>query len=199
MNYEEMTNAELKQYCEDNGIEVTAKNPAKPNKAELLGAIDGTMADANAQDDSFAAEAVQQVEEAKKAVEKPKIVATGEKTAAQKRRAVYNKKMALKRVLVTDNKDNQTKQDLMTVAWGNRELKYHTDRVVLGKPWHVRQGALDNIIASTYSKPVQNYETNTIDYVTTPMFNIVDLGILSKEEYARIAEKQNVRNATLVE
>ena len=37
--FEEMTNAELKEACEDFGLEVKANNPAKPNKGEYVAAL----------------------------------------------------------------------------------------------------------------------------------------------------------------
>ena len=42
--FEDMTNTELKEACEDFGLSVAAKNPAKPNKTEYLEALNAFKA-----------------------------------------------------------------------------------------------------------------------------------------------------------
>jgi len=191
MNFEEMTNAELVSYCEENEIEVESKGK-KPNKTELLAAVgvSGT------EEDEFLAEAMEQVNKANATVKLDK--EAGKLTKAQIKKEQFKKQMALQRVLITDNSDNQTKTDLMFVSWGNRILGYHTDRVLLGKPWHVRTGAMNNLRDATIYKPVQD-DKGVVTTVKVPKYNIVDLGLLSEAEYKVIGEKQKIRNASLAE
>lgn len=185
MNYEEQTNADLKQLCEDLDLEVKAKNPSKPNKAELIAALN--------EYDGVTPEVVEEIVQD----ESPEVESKGTLNKAQLRRHQHREKMKLVRVMATSNADNQTKVDLITISWGNDLLGYHTDRLLLGKPWHIRQGALDNLRATTITKPVQNEEQNKIDYNQIPAYNVQDLGLLSKDEYKALGEKQKVRDAAV--
>ena len=191
MSYDrDMSNKELAELCEAVGAEVEAKNSNKPNKDELRAALDKYYG------------INEQVIEDKEEVETPDFPQapqsdTKVQTKAQKRRAQYEENMKLVRVLVTSNASNQTKQDLVNISWGNRLLGYNTDRVILGKPWHVRNGALKNMRNRTISSPVQNEEQNRIDYVTIPAYNVVELGLLSMKEYREMGEKQKAKTASL--
>lgn len=188
MNYEEQTNAELKQLCADLGLDVEAKNPSKPNKAELIKALE-------IYDGTYEEEVTEEPGTETAPTNKP-----AKLNKAQLRRKQYQDKMKLVRVMITSNAVNQTKagsDEVQTVSWGNRVLGYQTDRYILGKPWHVRQGALDNLRNSTITIPAQNDEQNKVDWNVVPAFNIVELAPLTKEEIKTIAEKQKVRNATV--
>ena len=190
----EASNKELSELCEAVGVEVVAKG-SKPTKAELTAALDeyyGVAEEAVADENESEA-----VDETVVGAEVDKSIAIRKKTKAQIRKEQYDENMKLVRVLVTSNATNQTKTELTTISWGNRLLGYHTDRVILGKPWHVRQGALNNMKDRKITNPVQNEEQNRIDYVTVPAYNIVDLGLLSMKEYKEMAEKQKAKNASM--
>jgi ABC-type enterochelin transport system substrate-binding protein len=189
MNYEDKTNKELVELCEELNIDVDAKNPSKPNKAELITALEAY--DAETEDFVSGDDMVEQIEEA---AENP--AATTE-TKAQKRRRQVRELTKKVRVIATSNADNQTKTDLITIGWGNDLIGHQNDRLLLGKPWHIRQGALDTLRAMTINKAVQNDEQNRVDYVELPAYNVQDLGLLSKEEYKAMADKQKVRDAAV--
>lgn len=181
----EASNKELKELCEAVGADIVAKNPSKPNKTELISALDGYYGVSVDVDET-----------------EPEVVAVQpgapkKLTKSQKRKLQYKDGMKLIRVLVTSNDTNQTKQELITVGWGNNLLGYHNDRIILGKPWHVRNGALANLRDRTIKTPVQNEEHNRIDYVTIPAYNIVDLGLLTMKEYREMGEKQKAKEASL--
>lgn len=185
-NYEDMTNAEMKQLCEDLGLDVDAKNPAKPNKAELSAALDEYYAPAAKTESEPEIEIV---------AEKPK--ETAKKKEVSLRKKQYDAKMKKVRVMVTSNADNQTKHQNRTITWGNRVLGHNTDIVVFEKPWYIRQGALDNMRTATIVKHFQNDETGQPDSVVIPAYNIVELGHLTEEEIKKMARNQQVRNAAL--
>ena len=187
MIYEEQTNAELSSMIEDLGIDVDAKNPKKPNKAELVAALykyDGVEP----------AEVVSNDTEVK-AVVKPK-----KQTLAQKKREQHKKYMKLIRVNITSNSVSQTKNlpnQVMTISWGNRLLGYQTDRLILGKPWHIRYGALKNLEDSVISVSVQNDEKNRIETIQGPAYNIAILPMLDKPALDKLAKKQTIRNESI--
>ena len=189
MNYEEQTNAELSSLIEDLGIDVDAKNPKKPNKAELVAALykyDGVEPEKVAEVES---------EADVKAVVKPK-----KQTKAQKRREQRNKYMRLIRVTVTSNSSSQTKMDpkqFMTISWGNELLGYHTDRLILGKPWHIHYGALQNLADCEISTSVQNDEKNRIETTVGPAYNIDKMTPLTRDELEKMAKRQIIRDSSL--
>ena len=188
MNYDELTNAELSSLIEDLGIEVEAKNPKKPNKAELVAALNeyhGTVPEVEAEVEE---------PETKQSLNK-KVQSKG-----AKRKEQYNKMMRLIRVNVTSNKTGLSKpikNQVMTVSWGNRLLGYHTDRLVLGKPWHVRFGALENLRKAVITESIQNDEDNRVDTQEIPAYNIVELKQLTKPELDKMAKRQTIRNESL--
>ena len=189
MNYDEQTNAELSSLIEDLGIDVEAKNPKKPNKAELVAALnkyDGVDP------------------EAEEAIEEPQEVQKKAKSAKQTKKAQYkeqyNKMMKLMRVNVTSNSQSQTKpmpNQVLPVSWGNRVLGYHTDRLILGKPWHIRYGALLNLKNSVTTISVQNDEKNRVDTQVIPSYNIIELKSLTKPELDKMAKRQIIRDESL--
>lgn len=180
----EASNKELMELCEAVDAEVKAKNPKKPTKADLIAALD-----------EYYGETAEVVDE-DEVVSTPD-VKPAKQTRAQKRKQQYLDNMKLVRVLITSNATNQTKQDVITVSWGNLLLGYNTDRIILGKPWHVRHGALNNLRGKTISTPIQNEEHNRIDYVNVPAYNIVDLGLLTMAEYREMGSKQKAKEASL--
>ncbi len=132
--------------------------------------------------------------------EKPVVkVESGKKkmTRAQKRKIQRAELMPLKRVLITTNADNQTKQNLVFITWGNGLIGHLTDRVYLGKPWHVRQGALNNMKNALTRISIQDEEGNQVKFETVPTYNIVDLAPLTEAEIKKIGTRQTIRDASI--
>jgi len=208
--FKDMTNKDLAEYCVDEGIEVNSKNVSKPTKKELLDAIksfeakqlepvealdlseDEISEEGMTDADEFLAQA-----EPVKTVEPTKSTKPVKLTRAQKRRKQYNELMPLRRVLITTNADNQTKTNLVFITWGNGLIGHNTDRVYLGKPWHVRQGALNNMKNAMTRISVQDDEGNQVRFETVPAYNIIELDPLTKEEIERIAKRQTIRDASI--
>ena len=221
MNYEDMTNAELKAVCEKNGYDIKAKKATQPTQAELLAAIENGQAkeieeaDENVLEDegyfeepaelnegevmdSFAKAALAETDklitpEAK--LEKAKRKARSAQAAAQRKQV-----MQLKRVTIIDNQMNQThkvKNAVQWVGWGNGLIGYYNERIILNKPWHVREGALINLRAVMMNVPTQNDEQNKIDWEVMPRYSITELEPLNKEQIELIGKKQNVREQAL--
>lgn len=201
------TNAELVEMVKTQGLTVDAKNPAKPVKAELIKAIVDNTADEvdeltaimEAEDNANAQAALKDAELEVIKEREPTAPVPKKMTRAQLKKKQFADKMKYCRVMATSNRSSETKTDLVTISWGNGLLGYHTDRVMLGKPWHVRQGALDNMNGSTVIIQVPKYTdtgaSNGVERTTIPAYNIVDLGLLTQEEYSKMAEKQQIRNA----
>ncbi len=207
-----MKNAELIQFCKDEGIDVPAKNISKPTKNELLAAIKEFYSKTDIEEKNEGLDAVEEELEAEmtdadeflaepetNAAEK-KVPATKEskaKTRARKRRQQYDELMPLKRVLITSNADNQTKTNLVFITWGNGLIGHKTDRVYLGRPWHVREGALRNMRNSVIRRSIQNEDENRVDWETVPAYNIQELAPLTKQEIETIGRRQTIRDASI--
>jgi len=192
MSYEGQTNAQLLSLVDDLGIEVESKNQ-KPNKAELIAALDNYYGVSEETEDEDV-----QVEEETSPKKSKK---TNKKVeAAKKKREQYKVFMRLVRVNVTSNAQNQTKaapNQVLNVTWGNEVLGYHTDRLVLGKPWHIRFGALQNLKNAVIVQSVQNDEENRVDTIEFPAYNIIELPMLNKKELEKLAKKQTIRDESL--
>jgi hypothetical protein len=197
--FDEMTNAELKEACEDFDIEVKAKNPAKPNKAEYLEALGEFKAK---QDATHGVTEESRAEEAK---------AEKESTAAKNKdgkltKAVPKKKQTPSqlqklelfrkdRVMIRDMQENQTKDELVSVSWGNRRIGRQTDWVdVSGNAQYVRKGAINNLKEASMivheSKPGGGDAMKRKD-----RFVIVDVDGMSDKEIAELAAQQKMRNS----
>jgi hypothetical protein len=216
MNYEDMTNAQLKELCKDNDIEVNAKKATQPTRAELMTAIENAGLDEDvaidseiATDAEVEAEGIVQEEDALSSFEKAamaeaeslmtpeaKLAKAEKKVRATKAQKQKKELMRLVRVIIVDHQKNQTapvKNAVHFVGWGNRLVGYHTERIVLGKPWHVRQGALDNLRSVIMTVPIQNDEKNRIDWESGPRYSITELPPLTRDELEDIAKKQRIR------
>ncbi len=206
----DMTNKDLMEYCKSENIDVRSKNVSKPTKKELLEAIKNFELGQTEPDveelteDEIDEEGMTDADEfLKMEVPDPKpakvkqVGKTAKLTRAQKRRLQYNELMPLKRVLVTTNADNQTKTNLVFITWGNGLLGHKTDRVYLGKPWHVRQGALNNMKNALTAISIQDEEGNQVKSETVPTYNIVNLDALTAEQIATIGKRQTIRNASI--
>jgi len=180
--FEEMTNAELKEACEDFGLDVLAKNPGKPNKAEYLEVLNTFKAKQDA---------IHGVEEG----DKVEPVADTKPKKQSKSALLKLDLMAKERVIVHDNQEGQTKDEMISVSWGNRLIGRHTDWVRLdGEPQYVRRGALNNLKDAT-----------TVIHVPKPFggvsmqrknrFVVVPVEPLTDKELENLAAQQRARNS----
>lgn len=202
--FNNFTNSDLKDYCQSEEITVSSKNVSKPTRAEYLKAIQDFEQNNNelvetekneyidesnmTSIDEFLNDDLEFIEKSKNSTRLSR---------AEKRKMQYEELMPLRRVLITSNSTNQTQTNLHYITWGNGLLGHMTDRVFLGRPWHVREGALRNIEAAMITEPVQDYDTNTVKFESKPAFNVKKLDPLTKEEIDKIAKRQAIRNASI--
>lgn len=191
--FENMTNAQLKEACEEFGLEVIANNPGKPNKAEYLKAL----ADFKAEQDLIHGK--DPLEDNEEEDEEPAVAvskATSPKRKPQSQ-AQLIKLDAMKkdRVIVRDMQESQTKDELISVNWGNRIIGRHTDWVDLsGEPQYVRRGALYNLRDATMSVQ-QPKKGGGVEMVTKKRFVVVDVPPMTDEELKQLAAVQAMRNS----
>jgi hypothetical protein len=180
--------AELKAYCEENGISVLSKDPKKPTKAEYTEAI----------------KTVVNVEEVKKEEpkeDKPKKVLTKAEKRAIKRKVQNSELMPKVRVIIRDNRRTQTPSEFEYITWGNDLIGHQTDRIVFDKPWHVREGALRSLEKATtrVSVPSNNGDNNKPTFRDGPMYSIQRLNPLTEAERAVIAKRQTIMESSAVD
>jgi hypothetical protein len=186
VEFKDMNNAQLKELCEDFGLVVKAANPAKPNKGELLEALEtfkatqdkihGIDREADKADTTVGASTPKR---------KPKSLATLQKLE------LFSKE----RVVVRDMQETQTKDELISVSWGNRLIGMQTDWVDLsGNPQYVRVGALNNLKDATMS--VQEPKPGGgVSMVNKKRFVIVPVEPLTQKELDELANQQRMRNS----
>ena len=208
--YESMKNADLKEYCADEGIDVDSKNVSKPTRAEYIASIEAfesqlgekvvteefeTIAD----EDDFTREVTMiKAEGNQDGVQEEETKTKKVITRREKKRSQHKELMALKRVIVTSNATNQTKTNgIERISWGNRLLGHQTDNVVIGKAWHVREGALRNLKNAIITQSVQDDEGNQVRFETVPAWVIQYLDPLTKDEINKIAKRQTIRDASI--
>jgi len=188
--FEDMTNAELKEACGDFGLEVKAKNPAKPNKAEYLEALNTFKAEQDkmhGKDDNE--------EEEKKEV---KEVTDGSKRKPQNKFQLMKLDLFRKdRVIIHDQQESQTKDEMISVSWGNRAIGGQTDWVDLsGEPQYVRRGALNNLKEA--NMVIQMPKPNGgVHSVHKKRFIVVEVDGLTTEEFEDLKSQQKMRNSKL--
>lgn len=191
--FKDMTNAELKEACEDFGLKVKAKNPAKPNKTEYLEALDAFKATQDA------IHGVEEVEEADEPVEEVKAVKSlkSKRREQSKSQLIKLELMAKKRVIVRDMQETQTKDEMVSVSWGNRLIGRQTDWIDLsGTPQYVRQGALNNLKdASMIVHEAKKGGGDTM--VRKNRFVVVDVEALSEDEINALSAQQKMRNSKM--
>jgi hypothetical protein len=181
--FEDMTNAELKEACGDFGLEVKASNPQKPNKAEYLEALGAFKA---AQDALHPAK--------DKEVLTP--VTDGSKRKPQSKSQLIKLDLFNKvRVIVHDQQESQTKDELISVSWGNLTTGGQTDMVDLsGEPQYLRRGAIGNLKDATMT--VHNTKA---DGRWSPLpkkrFIVMEVDAMTSEELAELKNKQKLRSA----
>ena len=204
-NFEDMTNKELAEYCKENNIDVPAKNVSKPSKTEFLNAIYANEEDINSEgiyteEDALSnADDFLNVDENNSDENVTESAKQKKESRSQKRQKQWKELMALKRVIINSNDNNQTriKNQVEYCTWGNRLLGHHTDRFIIGKPWHVREGALRNLKNMMISRSVQDEEGNTVRFETVPAYIIQELPALTKEEIDVIAKRQIIRDSSI--
>ena len=206
--YSSMTNKDFKEYCEEEGIDVDSKNVSKPTKTEYIAAIEKfeknqmiRVADIEPETiaDSFSNEVEEiniKTKEANGLQEKQETKKV--ENRVQKKRRQKRELTALKRVIITSNSTNQTKTGgIERISWGNRLLGHQTDNVVIGKPWHVREGAIRNLRIATISQSIQDDEGNQVRSEIVPAWIIQELSPLTKDEINKIAKRQTIRDASI--
>ena len=197
------TNAVLASKCDEFGITVEAKDPKKPNKAELIASIEkyNNSIDDEGVETEISEEEYEKMQNAVKveANAAEETVAAKPKKKAKTRKQLQEELFPLRRVQVTCNDDSQTRtsDQLMFITWGNDVIGHNTDRLLLGRPWHIREGALRNLREQKYMKSVPNPKTGEPEFVETIKYNIVDLGLKSMEEYKEMGKRQAVRDAAV--
>ena len=189
-NFEDMTNAELKEACGDFGLEVKAKNPAKPNKGEYLEALNAFK---EAQD---AVHGDKNAEKAKAAEAAP--VTDGSKRKPQTKSELMKLDLFRKdRVIIHDQRDTQTKDAMISVGWGNRMVGGQLDWIDLsGEPQYVRRGALGNLKEATMTIQTPKGD-NGVSKVVKKRFIVVDVEDLTPEEFEDLKAQQKMRNSKL--
>jgi len=188
--FEDMTNAELKEACEDFGLKVTAKNPAKPNKTEYLEALNSFKA---AQD----AIHKDKIEEKKEAAEAAPVT-DGSKRKPQSKSQLMKLDLFKKdRVIVRDMQESQTKDEMISVSWGNRLIGRQTDWVDLsGEPQYVRRGAIGNLKEATMV--VHNKRPGGgVNMIRKTRFVVVEVSPLDEKEMEELKAQQKMRNSKL--
>lgn len=191
--FEDMTNAELKEACQDFDLKVKAKNPAKPNKAEYLEALNEFKAKQDAIHGVEPEDETEEVVEAPKPKKDPKSKRK-EQTHSQ---LVKLELMAKKRVIVRDMQENQTKDEMVSVSWGNRLIGRQTDWIDLsGAAQYIRQGALNNL--KDASMIVHEAKKGGGDVmVRKNRFVVVDVEAMTEDEIATLSAQQKMRNSKM--
>ena len=190
--FEDMTNAQLKEACEDFGLEVEAKNPAKPNKTEYLKALNAFK---DVQDEIHK----DRIEE-KKEVTKAKPVTDGSKRKPQTKAQLMKLDLFKKdRVMIRDMQENQTKDEVIPVSWGNRLIGRQTDWIDLsGEPAYVRRGAIQNLKgAPMVVHTSKNGGSGGAAMTRKPRFVIVEVDNLTPAEFEELRNIQSMRNSKL--
>ena len=189
--FEDMTNAELKEACEDFGLEVKAKNPAKPNKTEYLEALNTFKAK---QDGIHGNEEVTEEEPEVKTVAKDPKSKRKEQSPSQ---LVKLELMRKQRVLIRDMQEAQTKDEMISVSWGNRMVGRQTEWVDLsGAPQYVRVGAINNLKEASMVVHEQK-PGGGVNMVRKKRFVVVDVEAMTEEELAELASQQKMRNSKI--
>jgi hypothetical protein len=188
--FEDMTNAELKEACEDFGLKVKAKNPAKPNKTEYLEALNNFKA----KQDELHADRIAEKEKASEAAP----VTDGSKRKPQSKSQLMKLDLMRKeRVIVRDMQESQTKDELISVSWGNRLIGRQTDWVDLsGEPQYVRRGAINNLKEASMVIHVPK-KNGGVNMERRNRFVVVEVEPLSEKELAELASQQKMRNSKM--
>lgn len=183
--FKEMTNKQLSEACEDFGLEVKSVNPKRPTKDEYITALEEFKV---IQDEVNGIDAEKEAEKLKDSTSKRKV----QSPAQLMKLDLFRKE----RVIVHDQQDNQTKDLMISVSWGNRRIGGQTDWIDLsGSPQYIRRGAINNLKEATTT--IQNNKGNGggVAYEQRKRFIIVPVEGLTEAELAELAKKQEARNA----
>lgn len=201
------TNLDLKNICDELNLTVEAKNTQKPNKMELITAIEKYNkvddADEASETETEGLDEDISEEEYKEFMgDNDASTATEDGEAPKKKTKMTKKEMkevlfALRRVQVISNDETQTKRDVKFITWGNDVIGHNTDRLLMGRPWHIREGALRNLKENLVSKSIPHPETGNPEFVEMPAYNIIELPMLKIDEYRTLGKKQEMRNAAV--
>ena len=201
IDYNEMTNAELKALIDDFELTVDAKTPGKPNKAELVSALENYRKQQNiingVEEDET--EDLNETNDeltpgSKNETKVEKVVPQKLLPREQKKRLQKADLLRKERVIVIDKQHTQTRIPAITVTWGNKLIGIQTDVVDLksNKPQYVRRGALANLRACTFTYSYQEEEFAPVKQVTEERFEIRELEGLTEDEIADLAIKQRM-------
>ena len=201
IDYNEMTNAELKALIDDFELTVDAKTPGKPNKAELVSALENYRKQQNIIN-GVEEDETEDLDEtndeltpgSKNETKVEKVVPQKLLPREQKKRLQKADLLRKERVIVIDKQHTQTRIPAITVTWGNKLIGIQTDVVDLksNKPQYVRRGALANLRACTFTYSYQEEEFAPVKQVTEERFEIRELEGLTEDEIADLAIKQRM-------
>lgn len=201
IDYNEMTNAELKALIDDFELTVDAKTPGKPNKAELVSALENYRKQQNIIN-GVEEDETEDLDEtndeltpgSKNEIKVEKVVPQKLLPREQKKRLQKADLLRKERVIVVDKQHTQTRIPAITVTWGNKLIGIQTDVIDLksNKPQYVRRGALANLRACTFTYSYQEEEFAPVKQVTEERFEIRELEGLTEDEIADLAIKQRM-------
>lgn len=201
IDYNEMTNAELKALIDDFELTVDAKTPGKPNKAELVSALENYRKQQNIIN-GVEEDETEDLDEtndeltpgSKNETKVEKVVSQKLLPREQKKRLQKADLLRKERVIVIDKQHTQTRIPAITVTWGNKLIGIQTDVIDLksNKPQYVRRGALANLRACTFTYSYQEEEFGPVKQVTEERFEIRELEGLTEDEIADLAIKQRM-------
>lgn len=203
--YREKTNAELKELLEVFELSTpNAKNPAKPNKDEMVFAlmkfkrhqdkINGiepeegdvdpeTVSDEEHDEDGY--------DEVSNSPVRKKRMTKAESIALMKADL-----FRMERVIVHDTQTSQTPVQALTIAWGNRFVGVQQDVIKFGTPWYLRRGAIKNLEISDITEYIQDEENqSTMNTVTRKRYQVTYLEGWTDDEMAIKAQDQKIRNS----
>lgn len=201
IDYNEMTNAELKALIDDFELTVDAKTPGKPNKAELVSALENYRKQQNIIN-GVEEDETEDLDEtndeltpgSKNETKVEKVVPQKLLPREQKKRLQKADLLRKERVIVIDKQHTQTRIPAITVTWGNKLIGIQTDVIDLksNKPQYVRRGALANLRTCTFTYSYQEEEFAPVKQVTEERFEIRELEGLTEDEIADLAIKQRM-------
>lgn len=201
IDYNEMTNAELKALIDDFELTVDAKTPGKPNKAELVSALENYRKQQNIIN-GVEEDETEDLDEtndeltpgSKNETKVEKVVSQKLLPREQKKRLQKADLLRKERVIVIDKQHTQTRIPAITVTWGNKLIGIQTDVIDLksNKPQYVRRGALANLRACTFTYSYQEEEFAPVRQITEERFEIRELEGLTEDEIADLAIKQRM-------
>ncbi len=210
-----MKNADLFEYCKDNGVEIEANNVSKPTKREMISALvaaekyQDVVEDTNDEVKEDAITVREEIDQATQdetsdADEFLNVGTTNarkrKKSENEKRIEAANKKKAmsvLKRVIITEPNRTQTaiSNQAYYCSWGNGVIGHFTDKYILGSEWHVRLGALKNLESATTLVTAIDKATGEMKTHKAKKYNIQYLEPLTKAELELIAKRQVIKES----